>query len=328
MKLHSLRAAFALALTALFAPLAEAQAPYPNQGIRFIVPYAPGGLPDTVARTTAQHLQERVGQSVVVENRAGGGAAAAVSALMGAPADGYTFIVTDGSIVSTNPALFKQLSYNPKDIVPLALLGSTPLFLAAHPDLPVSTLREFVDYVKAHPGQINYGSSGVGSIHHLSMEALKAPLRLEMTHIPYRGTGQSVPALLGGHVQVLFSAYPSLVGAVESKKVGQQWRRQVVPGAGRSSDLRGHSGLRSGDHRGPVWAARPAAADHRQDRRGGHRRRQYVGSQEAAHRGGYRADRRQWQRLRKGAEARDRQRHRGGEERRHRAAVTTTPMKK
>ena len=219
MNLHSPRAAFALVLAALLAPLAQAQAPYPNQGIRFIVPYAPGGLPDTVARITAQHLQERIGQSVVVENRAGGGAAAAVTALMGAPADGYTFIVTDGSIVSTNPALFKQLSYNPKDIVPLALLGSTPLFLAAHPDLPVSTLREFVDYVKAHPGEINYGSSGVGSIHHLSMEALKAPLKLEMTHIPYRGTGQSVPALLGGHVQVLFSAYPSLVGAVESKKV-------------------------------------------------------------------------------------------------------------
>ena len=164
-------------------------------------------------------LQERIGQSVVVENRAGGGAAAAVSALMGAPADGYTFIVTDGSMVSANPALFKQLCYNPKDMIPVALLGNTPLFLAAHPDLPVNTLREFVDYVKAHPGQVNYGSSGVGSTHHLSMEAMKAALKLEMTHIPYRGTGQSVPALLGGHVQVLFSAYPSLVGAVESKKV-------------------------------------------------------------------------------------------------------------
>jgi tripartite-type tricarboxylate transporter receptor subunit TctC len=208
------------AFVALAWPLAaQAQAPYPSQSIRLIVPYAPGGLPDTVARITGQHLQERIGQTVVVENRAGGGAAAAVSALMGAPADGYTFIVTDGSIVSTNPALFKQLTYNPKDIVPVAFLGRTPQFLAAHPDLPVSTLREFVDYVKARPGQINYGSSGVGSVHHLSMEALKAPLKLEMTHIPYRGTGQSVPALLGGHVQVLFSAYPSLAGAVESKKV-------------------------------------------------------------------------------------------------------------
>jgi tripartite-type tricarboxylate transporter receptor subunit TctC len=219
MKLPLLRTAFALALATFIASQAQAQAPYPSQGIRFIVPYAPGGLPDTVARITAQHLQERIGQSVIIENRAGGGSAAAVGALMGAPADGYTFIVTDGSIVSTNPALFKQLSYNPKEIVPVALLGRSPLFLAAHPDVPVSTLREFVDYVKARPGQINYGSSGVGSIHHLSMEAFKAPLKLEMTHIPYRGTGQSVPALLGGHVQVLFSAYPSLVGAVESKKV-------------------------------------------------------------------------------------------------------------
>jgi tripartite-type tricarboxylate transporter receptor subunit TctC len=210
----------AMSLAMFAAPFsAAAQAPYPNQGIRFIVPYTPGGLPDTVARITAQHLQERIGQSVVVENRAGGGAAAAVSAMMGAPADGYTFIVSDGSLVSANPALFKQLSYNPKDMIPVALLGNTPLFLAAHPDVPVNTLREFIDYVKAHPGRVNYGSSGVGSIHHLSMEAIKSALKLEMTHIPYRGTGQSVPALLGGHVQVLFSAYPSLVGAVESKKV-------------------------------------------------------------------------------------------------------------
>jgi tripartite-type tricarboxylate transporter receptor subunit TctC len=205
---------------AVFAPLsAHAQAPYPSQSIRFIVPYAPGGLPDTVARIVGQHLQERIGQSVVVENRAGGGAAAAVGALMGAPADGYTFIVTDGGIVSTNPALFKQLTYNPKDIIPVALLGRTPMFLASHLSLPASTLREFVDYVRAHPGEINYGSSGVGSIHHLSMEALKAALHLNMTHIPYRGTGQSVPALLGGHVQVIFAAYPSIAGAVDSKTI-------------------------------------------------------------------------------------------------------------
>jgi tripartite-type tricarboxylate transporter receptor subunit TctC len=187
MNVRRFRVAFVAALAVLVAPLAKAQAPYPNQSIRFIVPYAAGGLPDTVARITAQHLQERVGQSVVIENRAGGGAAAAVSAMMGAPADGYTFIVTDGSLVSTNAALFKQLTYNPKDMIPVALLGSTPLFLAAHPSLPVNTFREFIDYVKAHPGQVNYGSSGVGSVHHLSMEAIKAALKLEMTHIPYRG---------------------------------------------------------------------------------------------------------------------------------------------
>jgi tripartite-type tricarboxylate transporter receptor subunit TctC len=207
------------ALAALAAPQVSAQAQYPSQGIRFIVPYAPGGLPDTVARIAGQRLQERIGQNVVVENRPGGGAAAAISALMSAPADGYTFLVSDGSLLSTNPVLIKQLSYAVKDIAPVALLGRTPLFLAAHPDVPVNTLQEFVDYVKARPGQVNYGSSGVGSLHHLSMEAFKSSLKLEMTHIPYRGTGQSVPALLGGHVPVLFSAYPSLVGAVANKQV-------------------------------------------------------------------------------------------------------------
>lgn len=139
MKLFVSRTFLAVALAAVLALTARAQPSYPNQGIRLIVPYAPGGLPDTVARIVGQHLQERVGQSVVVENRPGGGAAAAVSALMGAPADGYTFLVTDGGIVSTNPALVKQLTYNPKDIVPLALLGRAPMFLAAHPGLPVST---------------------------------------------------------------------------------------------------------------------------------------------------------------------------------------------
>jgi tripartite-type tricarboxylate transporter receptor subunit TctC len=209
----------AIAVTILACAPALAQTPYPSQSIRLIVPYSPGGLPDTVSRIIGQRLQERIGQNVVVENRPGGGAAAAVSALLSAPADGYTFIVSDGSLVSVNPLLIKQLTYQAKDMVPVALLGKTPLFLAAHPDLPVNTLREFIDHVKARPGQINYGSSGVGSLHHLSMEAMKSALQLQMTHIPYRGTGQSVPALLGGHVPVLFSAYPSLVGAVESKKV-------------------------------------------------------------------------------------------------------------
>ena len=199
---------------------ARGQAPYPSQSIRLIVPYAAGGVPDTVARFVGQRLQERIGQSVVVENRPGGNGSVAAAAIAAAPADGYTLLVTDSAMLSVNPLFFKQLAYSPqKDFVPVALLARAPLFLAAHSDVPVGTLREFIDYVKARPGQINYGSSGVGSTHHLTMEAVKAALHLNMTHIPYRGTGQSVPALLGGHVQVLFSAYPSLKGAVESNRV-------------------------------------------------------------------------------------------------------------
>ena len=150
--------------------------------------------------------------------------------------------------------------------------------------MPVASLREFIDYVKAHPGEINYGSSGVGSIHHLSMEALKASAHLNMTHIPYRGTGQSVPALLGNHVQVLFAAYPSLAGAVESKKVkllaqngeGRWFQAPDVPAV---SEL--VPNFDSGDHRRPVHAARPAAADRRQDHRRGHRCGQLAGSRQA-----------------------------------------------
>ena len=107
----------------------------------------------------------------------------------------------------------------------MALIARTPLFLTVNASVPVNTLKEFIDYVKAHPGELNYGSSGVGSAHHLSMEAMKAALGLQMTHIPYRGTGQSVPALLGNHVQVLFSAYPSLAAAARRQE-GQAARHQ------------------------------------------------------------------------------------------------------
>jgi tripartite-type tricarboxylate transporter receptor subunit TctC len=219
MMFRQLRAALLIGSTFLLPGLpARAQAPYPTQSIKLLVPYAPGGLPDTVARIIGARLQERLGQSIVVENRPGAAGSVAVIALLGAPADGYTFLVTDGSTVTVNPLLFKH-SYAAKDVIPVALLARAPLFLAAHEHLPVSTLKEFIDYVKARPGEINYGSSGVGSAHHLSMEAMKAALQLNLTHVPYRGTGQSVPALLGGHVSVLFSAYPSLAAGIQNKTI-------------------------------------------------------------------------------------------------------------
>lgn len=218
-----LRSAF-IALAALVAGTiapwsARSQATYPSQTIKLIIPASAGGLPDTVARIVGRRLQERLGQSVVVENRPGGNASVAVAALTGSPADGYTFMVQDGSVVSINPQIYAKLAYAPQDILPVALIARAPLFLAAHPKVPVDSMREFIAYVKARPGQLNYGSSGVGSTHHLSMEAIKAALKLEMTHIPYKGTGESVPALLGGHVDAAFSAYPSLSGAVGNKSV-------------------------------------------------------------------------------------------------------------
>ena len=225
MKCQPLRK-FLIAVTvgALASGMAQAQAPASGQigsgqVIKFLVTHPAGGLPDTVARIVARRMQERMGQAIAVENRTGANGGIAVSALTSAPADGQTFVVTDGAILSINPQLYGKLPYEPRDVAPVAFLARAPLFLAVHPKVPVSSVQEFVDYVKARPGQLNYGSSGIGSIHHISMEGLKNALRIDITHVPYRGTGESVPALLGGHVETLFSALPSLSGAAGTNRV-------------------------------------------------------------------------------------------------------------
>jgi tripartite-type tricarboxylate transporter receptor subunit TctC len=184
-----------------------------------MVPNPAGGLPHTVARIFGRPLQDRLSQSVVIENRPGANGRVAVAALLSAPADGYTFLVTDGAIVSINPLLYANLSYNPNDILPIAMLARAPLFLAVHSKILGATMSQFIAYSKARPGQINYGSSGVGSTDHLSMEAMNASLGLIMAHVPFKGTGESVPALLGGHIEVLFSAYPSLGGAADGNQI-------------------------------------------------------------------------------------------------------------
>ena len=231
MNLHSLSGVFALALAALFAPQVQAQPQYPSQSIRLIVPYAPGGVPDTTARLLAQRLQDRVGQTVVVENRAGGNGGVAAAVITAAPADGYTLLVVDTTLLNISPLFVSQLSYNPqKDFVPVALLARTPLFLAVSMDLGVNTLQEFIEYAKARPGRVNYGSAGIGSTHQLTMEAMKAALHLDITHVPYRGTSQAVPALLGGHIQVLWASYPNLKAGVEGGSI----RLLANNGSGRS----------------------------------------------------------------------------------------------
>jgi tripartite-type tricarboxylate transporter receptor subunit TctC len=198
---------------------AQAQA-YPNKPIKFVVPYSPGGLPDTVARIFAQRLGDKLGQSVVVDNKPGANGVVAAQTLASSPKDGYTFLVTDGSMFSINPTIYKNLGYDyKKDFMPVSLAARAPLYLAVHPKVEANTLQEFVALAKSKPGVLNYGSSGVGSTHHLSMEAMKTSLGLQMTHVPFKGSGQSVPALVGGQVEVLFSALPSLAGFVKSGQV-------------------------------------------------------------------------------------------------------------
>lgn len=198
----------------------QAQAAYPNKSIRLVVPNPAGGLPDTVARLFAQRLGERLGQPVVVDNKPGANGVVAAQALATAPADGYTYLVTDGSMFSINPAIYKNLSYDYKrDFLPVSLAARAPLYLAVHPKVGVSTLQELIALAKARPGSLTYGSSGVGSTHHLTMEAMKSALGIDLQHIPYKGSAQSVPALIGGQVDMAFSALPSLAGFVKNGQV-------------------------------------------------------------------------------------------------------------
>lgn len=209
----------AVTLAALCAG-AAAQSAYPNRPIRFIVPYSAGGLPDTVARIFAQRLTEKLGQGVTVDNRPGANGVVAAQALAAAPHDGYTFMVTDGSMFSINPAIYKNLDYDYKrDFMPVSLAATAPLYLAVNAKVPVNNFQELVALARAKPGTLNYGSSGIGSTHHLSAEAMKAALGLKITHIPFKGTGQSVPALVGGQVDLLFSALPSLAGFASSGQI-------------------------------------------------------------------------------------------------------------
>jgi len=193
---------------------------YPSQQIKFVVPYSPGGLPDTVARVVARKLSERIGQSVVVENRPGANGVVAAQALTSSTPDGHTLLVTDDSMMTINPLLYKNIGYDPKkDFLPVSLIATAPLFLAVHPSVPANTFQELVALIKSKPGEFAYGSSGVGSTHHLCAEAMKAALGLDIRHIPYKGTGQSVPALVGNQVAMVFSAFPSLAGFVKGGQV-------------------------------------------------------------------------------------------------------------
>jgi len=208
-------------LLALFAIACVAHAQgYPNRPIKIVVPYAAGGLPDTMTRAVTPKLGEALGQAVVVENMGGAGGISGVTEVARSQADGYTLLVADVGQIAINPHLFAKLPYEPlKDLTPVSLIGTSPLYLVANPSVPVNSLQELVAYAKANPGKLNYGSSGIGSIHHLATEALKAGFGINIVHVPYKGTGQSVPALLGGQVALLYSALPSIAGHIKDGKV-------------------------------------------------------------------------------------------------------------
>ena len=216
----TLRARFVLLpVLASCAALACAQS-YPTKPVRAIVPYAAGGLPDTMARLTLQRVSETLGQPFVVDNRPGASGIPACELVARSAADGYTLLVADTPQTAVNLALVPKLPYDTlRDFAPVGIIGTSTQFLAANASLPAASLSELIALARAKPGQLRFGSSGVGSLQHLGLEALKSGLALDIVHVPYKGTAQAVPAMLAGEVSLVFSAFPSILQFVKAGRV-------------------------------------------------------------------------------------------------------------
>ena len=192
---------------------------YPTKPVKLIVGYAPGGTPDVIARVMAHRLSVTMGQQFIVDNKPGAGGLVSTQTVAKSPPDGYTLLVADIGQLAISPFVFKQPGFDlVKDFAPISMVAVTPLFIVVNPNLKVASFKDFVAHAKANPGKLSYGSAGIGSIHHISMESLKAELGLDIAHVPYKGSGQSVPAFMAGDVQVLAGAYPALRPAIDSNR--------------------------------------------------------------------------------------------------------------
>ena len=216
------RRRFSLALatgaTAVGAPL-FAQQTWPNKPIRIIVPYTPGGFTDQMARLVQVGLQNRLQQTVTVDNKPGANSIIGVDMLAKAPADGSTFAVVIAAYAA-NTTLYPKLPYDPrKDLTGVSLMGISPLLAAVNNDAPFKTARQLIDYARANPGKVSFGSSGNGSAAHLTSELLKSLTKTYMVHIPYRGAVPALTDLMGGQIQLFFDAATGLINQGKAGKV-------------------------------------------------------------------------------------------------------------
>jgi tripartite-type tricarboxylate transporter receptor subunit TctC len=192
---------------------------YPNRTIRYIVPYTPGAFNDTLGRIFAQKLQEAWGVPVVVENRPGGGTLIGTDSVAKAAPDGYTLLGVAFPFGS-NPSIYKSLPYDTvKDFTPLVLAGQTQNLLVVRPSMPVKSVQEFIDYAKNNPGKVSYGSTGIGSSNHLSMELFKSMTGIDIVHVPYKGSAPMVNDLLGDHIDTAFDNTPNVLPQVNGGKL-------------------------------------------------------------------------------------------------------------
>ncbi len=193
---------------------------YPTRPVTIVVGYTPGATSDLLARTVAERLNAAWGQSVIVDNRSGVGGNIAAAYVARAPADGYTLMVGTDAIMTSNVFLYKNTPFDPvKDFAPITNAGANIICLAVHVDLPVNSVAELIAYAKAHPGELQYGSSGIGSPHHLAGELLRQKTGIDIVHVPYRGGGATINDLLGGHIKVAFLSLSTAVPHLGSGKI-------------------------------------------------------------------------------------------------------------
>jgi tripartite-type tricarboxylate transporter receptor subunit TctC len=227
----SLRALALGLVAAVGAAGALAQA-FPTKPVRIIVPQTPGGASDALARVIGQKLAERWGQPVLVENKPGAGGNVGTDYVAKSPADGYTLLMSYVGTQAINGSVYKSLTYDPyKDFAPVATLATVPFALVVNQNLPVKSAGELIAYAKAHPGAVNFGSAGNGSLNHLLGEMVNMNQGVKLVHVPYKGAAGALTDTIGGQIQMTFTSLPSVVGHIRSDKV----RALAVTGSKRSA---------------------------------------------------------------------------------------------
>jgi tripartite-type tricarboxylate transporter receptor subunit TctC len=209
-----------LACAILFTGKVHAQSTYPNKPIRFVIPFPPGGGNDIIARYVGRKLSARLGQPIVLENKAGANGIVGLSAVMQSAPDGYTLGIAAAGPMAVNPALYEKLPYNPiTDFTPIVNMVNYPLLLVTHPSIPAKNIQELISLAKAKPGSLFYASPGNGNSGHLAGELFNSLAKVNTSHVPYKGQGPATADLLAGQVQMLYSSIPSVLQLVQQGRL-------------------------------------------------------------------------------------------------------------